>query len=160
MITADVCSESTLSMFTRNKDAELSHAPVWAEENPRIVLELKHQQQFRIPVWAGIIADRLIGSFILPGRFTIQFLTGQLNVLLKGVAPDLIHRMWFIHKGTLPNFCAAGRTSLSQRFPNKCMSHGGSKSWPANYSDLNPLDFYVALCMQDLLKSVQFVPSV
>jgi hypothetical protein len=38
----------------------------WGEENPNGVIYSRHQQQFGINVWAGIVGDCFVGLHVLP----------------------------------------------------------------------------------------------
>ena len=133
--------------FTRNGVQNFHNTHVWADENPKEVLETRHQQQFNINVWAGIIADILICPFILPGTLAgtlyCDFLTNDLNVLLEEVPFNLINLMWFMHDGAPPHSALASRAILLQRFPNKWIGRQGPTQWPARSPDLNSLDFYL-----------------
>jgi hypothetical protein len=42
----------------------------WAEENPHAAIHSRHQQQFSINVWAGIVGDCLVGPHVVPHRHT------------------------------------------------------------------------------------------
>jgi hypothetical protein len=56
--------------FTRNGTITFHNNYVWAEENLHPVVQSRHQQQFSIHVWAGIIGDVLVGPHVLPHRLT------------------------------------------------------------------------------------------
>jgi hypothetical protein len=60
---------------------------VWTDENPYAVVQSRHQQQFSINVWAGIIGDVLIGFHVFPQRLTgnsyRHFLENGLPTLLE-----------------------------------------------------------------------------
>lgn len=133
--------------FTRNGVQNFHNTHVWADVNPCAVLETRHQQQFSINVWAGIIGDSVIGPFIFHGTLTgasySEFLMEHLNVLLEAVPLHLIQNMWFMHDGAPPHFSLQARAILNQRFPNKWIGRGAATSWPARSPDLNPLDFYL-----------------
>ena len=133
--------------FTRNGVQNFHNTHVWADVNPCAVLETRHQQQFSINVWAGIIGDSVIGPFIFHGTLTgasySEFLMEHLNVLLEAVPLHLIQNMWFMHDGAPPHFSLQARAILNQHFPNKWIGRGAATSWPARSPDLNPLDFYL-----------------
>lgn len=42
----------------------------WAEENPRGKIHARHQNHFRINVWAGTVGAGVVGPHILPQRLT------------------------------------------------------------------------------------------
>ena len=49
--------------FTRDGIVNYHNLHVWAVENPHKIREARHQQQFSLNVWAGIVVDELIGPF-------------------------------------------------------------------------------------------------
>jgi hypothetical protein len=51
--------------FTRNGVITCHNNHMWAEENPHADVQSRHQQQFSINVWAGIIGDVFVGPHIL-----------------------------------------------------------------------------------------------
>jgi hypothetical protein len=40
----------------------------WAEQNPQSAIRSRHQQQFSINVWAGIVHDCVVGQQVLSNR--------------------------------------------------------------------------------------------
>jgi hypothetical protein len=72
--------------FTRNGTINFHKNHVWAEENPHAVVQSRHQQQFSMNVWAGIIGDVLVCPHVLPQRLTgnsyRHFLENYLPTLL------------------------------------------------------------------------------
>jgi hypothetical protein len=55
--------------FTRNDIMNFHNNHFWAEENPHAIVQSRHQRQFSINVWAGIL-DVLVGPHVLPKRLT------------------------------------------------------------------------------------------
>lgn len=52
--------------FTRDGIINFHNIHHWAEENPCAILQsTRHQQQFSVNVWAGIICDYLVGPVFL-----------------------------------------------------------------------------------------------
>lgn len=49
--------------FSKNAIMNFHNNHIWAYENPHGIIESRHQQQFSVNVWVGIIADNLIGPF-------------------------------------------------------------------------------------------------
>jgi hypothetical protein len=67
----------------------------WAEENPRGTFHARHQQHFRVNVWAGIVGDCLVGPRVLPrhtGNVCSDFFLNVLPRLLENV--PLAVRVW------------------------------------------------------------------
>jgi hypothetical protein len=53
-------------------DAIINHHNnhLWSYENPRGIIESRHQHKFSCNVWAGIIGDFLLGPIFLPPILT------------------------------------------------------------------------------------------
>jgi hypothetical protein len=96
---------------------------VWAEENPHAVVQSRHQQQFSINVWAGIIGDVLVGPRVLPQRLTgnsfRHFLENNLPTLLEDLPFAIRAHMWFMHDGASPHFSITVREFLDM-YPARC----------------------------------------
>lgn len=56
--------------FSRDAIQNFHNRHVWAEENPHSVIESRHQYQFSVNVWIGIVDEHLIGPHFLPLRLT------------------------------------------------------------------------------------------
>ena len=80
--------------FTRNGILNLNNMHVWADENPCAQVVQSHQHRFSINVWAGIIADHIIGPHLLPNRLTgeiyLTFLRDMLPTLLDAVPLEIL----------------------------------------------------------------------
>ncbi|KAL6418019.1 hypothetical protein ACFW04_012400 [Cataglyphis niger] len=99
---------------------------LWAEENLRAIRQHALQYRWMINIWAGIIANRIIGPYFLPPRLTgevyTNFLEHQLPELLEDSSPP--------------------RNILNAYYPNKWMGRDGPIIWPARLPDLNVLDYF------------------
>jgi hypothetical protein len=73
----------------------------------------RHQQQFSINVWTGIVGDCLVGPHGLPHRLTDNhyrdFLLHDLPKLLEDVPLAARARMWCMYGGALAHFSRAVR---------------------------------------------------
>jgi hypothetical protein len=77
---SDECSVTEDGIFNSRN----SH--LWAQENPNAKHMRSHQQSFAVEVWAGIINDHLIGTYLLPLR-----LIGDIYLtLIQGILPVLM----------------------------------------------------------------------
>ena len=94
----------------------------------------RHQHQFNLNVWAGIIDKFLIGPFFLDGKLTgakyVGFLSTRLHEILEEVPVDIRLCMRFMHDGAPPYF-------LNRHFANKWIGCGGPIAWPTCSPDLN-----------------------
>ena len=120
----------------------------------------RHQHQFSLNVWAGIIDKFFIGPFSLDWKLTgtkyVDFLSTRLREILEEVPVDIRLRMRFMHDGTPPHFSRVARQFLNRHFANKWIGRGGPIAWPARSPDLNSLDFH----LWGHLKSIVYATSI
>jgi hypothetical protein len=80
----------------------------WSGENLHGIIHSRHQQQFNTNAWAEIVGDCLVGTHILPHRFTgghyRDFLLPCLPKLLKNIPLADRARMKYMHDGAPANF--------------------------------------------------------
>ena len=73
----------------------------WDEENPRVIVHSRHQHQFSLNVWAGVIDKFFIGPFFLYGKLTgtkyVDFLSTHLHEIFEEVLVDIRLRVRFVH---------------------------------------------------------------
>lgn len=133
--------------FSRTAIRNFHNNHYWAEENPHLIEESHHQNQFSLNVWIGIIGNYLIGPFILPNRLNgpayRQFLEEELPLLLEDVPLLVRNRMWFMHDGAPAHFSVEAREFLNNTFNNRWIGRGGPQPWPPRSPDLNSLDFFL-----------------
>lgn len=143
--------------FTRDGIINSHNLHIWAEENPRAIIQTKHQQRFMVNVWAGIIGNNLIGPFFLDDRLNgaryLHFLQQYLNELLEDVPLHIRASMWFMHDGAPPHFDRLVRQHLTAVFGQQWIGRGGPSPWPARSPDLNPLDFFFWGYLKELVYS-------
>ncbi|KAL6417600.1 hypothetical protein ACFW04_012632 [Cataglyphis niger] len=121
---------------------------LWTDEgtlqNPRAIRQHALQYRWMINIWAGIIANRIIGPYFLPPRLTgevyTNFLEHQLPELLEDSSPR--KTTIFQHDGALAHFSRQARNILNAYYPNKWMGRDGPIIWPARLPDLNVLDYF------------------
>ena len=58
--------------FQRDQIVNFHNQHAWADVNPHATVEARHQQRFSVNVWAGIVGDYLVGSYVLPQRLNGQ----------------------------------------------------------------------------------------
>lgn len=133
--------------FSRNAIRNFHNNHFWAEENPHTIVEVNHQEQFSVNVWAGIVDDYLIGPFFLPRRLNGEnyrhFLENDLPVLLEDVPVLIRNRMWFMHDGAPAHFSVLARAYLDQNYNNRWIGRAGTELWPPRSPDLNSLDYFL-----------------
>lgn len=132
--------------FRRDGPINLHNLHIYADENPHGIRQTRHQVQFQINLWAGIIGHHLIGPVELPPRLNgqryLQFLQEQLPNLLEDLPLQTRINMWFMHDGAPPHFSLIVREHLNTVYPDRWIGRSGPVSWPRRSPDLNPLDFY------------------
>jgi hypothetical protein len=78
------------------------------EGNIHSVVKSRHQWQFTISVWVGIVGDYLVGPNIQPYRRTgneyQNFLVNELPTVLDDVPVTVRKLMWFMHDGAPTHF--------------------------------------------------------
>lgn len=132
--------------FSRDGVINLHNLHIYAEENPNAIRQTRHQVQFGINLWAGVIGRSLIGPVELPPRLNgqryLQFLEQQLPTLLEDLPLQTRMDMWFMHDGAPPHFSLLVREHLNRVYPGHWIGRAGPRSWPPRSPDLNPLDFF------------------
>lgn len=133
--------------FTRNGIFNFHNEHYYADENPHINHQSRHQQQFSINVWAGIVQNYLVGPFILPRRLNgqtyLHFLQENLPNLIEDVPLNIRQRLLFMHDGAPAHFSHMVRDYLNVTFQGNWIGRGGPIPWPPRSPDLNPCDFYL-----------------
>jgi hypothetical protein len=80
----------------------------------------KHQQQFSINVWAGIVGDFSVGLQVLPHRLIDNhyrnFFLYHLPKLLEDVPLPVRARVWYMHNGAPAHSSRAVRDVLSNTY--------------------------------------------
>ncbi|GFV24948.1 uncharacterized protein TNCV_884141 [Trichonephila clavipes] len=91
--------------FSREGIFNTHNSHLWAAANPHVTCTRAAQDRFLVNVWAGILGDHLIGSYILPDRLTgpryLIFLEQVLPELLDSAHVTAATRtsMWFHQDG-------------------------------------------------------------
>jgi hypothetical protein len=133
--------------FTRNGIITFHNNHMWAEENPQAVVQSRHQQQFSINVWAGIIGDILVGFHVLPQRLTgnsyRHFLENDLPTLLEDLPLAIRAHKWFMHDSAAPHFSITVGEFLGNMFSARWTGRGGPSAWPPHSPGLNSVDFHL-----------------
>ena len=135
------------AQFTRDGIFNFHNQHNWMEDNPHAIVQSRHQHQFSINVWAGIIGNELIGPHILPRRLTgnayAYFLEHDLPRLLDVIPLETRDLMWLMHDGAPPHFSIVARQFLNRAYLHRWIGRAGPVPWPPRSPDLNPLDFYL-----------------
>jgi hypothetical protein len=119
---------------------------MWAHcVNPHTTIQSSHRQRFSIDIWAGIVADCLLGPYVLPDRLTGQNYRDFLRTTLPDYFEDMplaSHRqLYFMHDGASSHFSLSAHRHLNAHYPGCWIGRGGSFAWPPCSADLILLDF-------------------
>ena len=113
--------------------------------NPHVIVHSRHQRQFGLNVWAGIIDKFLIGPFFLDGKLTgtkyVDFFSTRLHEISEEAPVDIRLRTRFMHDGAPPRFSRVARQFLNQHFANKWIGRGGPVAWPAPFPGFESIRF-------------------
>ena len=134
--------------FSRDGIVNTHNAHYWSPENPYWMRQTRHQVQWSINVWCGILGDRLVGPVFYHG-----ILNGQryLDMILRAVVEDLAENLplrdatvlWLQQDGAPPHYAHHVRAWLDGNFPGQWIGRGGPVEWPPRSPDLTPLDFFL-----------------
>jgi hypothetical protein len=121
--------------FTRDGIVNFHNTRALVEDSFLITVASRHQHQFSISAWGGILGDQLLGLVVLPNRLTGTvyhcFLVTNLPVLLEHVPLHQQQHMLFMHDGAAPHFLQIVRWYLNQTFSAQWIRCGGQVNWPA-----------------------------
>ena len=80
-------------------------------------------ERFSINVWAGIIGDQLLGTYLLPERLNgkkyLTFLQQVLPEMMTDVPPRFRRVMWFQQDGAQAHYAPEVENHLNANFPNQ-----------------------------------------
>jgi hypothetical protein len=90
-------------VFTREGLFSVHNSHLWARDNPHAIRERGYRVRFSVSLWAGIVGDIVVGSYLLPDRLTDQRYRDCLETVLpgltEGVPLALRQRLWFHDDG-------------------------------------------------------------
>lgn len=120
----------------------------WATGNPHLVQEIRPQVRFKINIWCGLVADRVIGPVFLENNLNsvryLHLLQHDLESLLDEVPLAVINKIkWFQQDGCPAHNALIIRNYLNERFPENWMGTYGPVLWPPRSPCLNPLDYFL-----------------
>ena len=92
------------------------------DNNPRKYFEIRHQHRFSLNVWAEIIGNCFIGSYILPINLTgnqfLQFLQYKLGNHLDEIVLAISSDMFIQLDGAGPHYTVPVGTCLNAIYPD------------------------------------------
>jgi hypothetical protein len=132
--------------FSRAGIVNLHNTHIWADENPHAIVQFRHQYEFSVNEWVGILGDHLVFGFlsqILNGERCLNFLRTELPVLLEDIPLEQRLNAWFMMDGAPSHFRADFRDHIALVFEENWIGRGGPVAWPARSPDLNHIHFFL-----------------
>lgn len=138
------------STFHLNGYVNRHNCRYWCEDNPNEHREAYTQRPQKENVWAGILANEVIGPFFIDGN-----LDGPKYVLLlhHHIVPAMQASAarqnipWgeviFQQDGAPAHYARLVRDYLDLVFPNRWIGRMGHIAWPPRSPDLTPLDYFL-----------------
>lgn len=131
---------TTAGMYNRR------NTHLWATQNPKAYMEIKHQGRMSMNVWCGILKNRVIGPIIFQGSLTgnryLEFLNNEIEGLLEELSIREYNNIVWHQDGAPPHNVFQVRNFLNNRF-NQWIGTYGTINWPPNSPDLTPLDNFL-----------------
>lgn len=119
----------------------------WSDSNPHWVVEDDTQNQEKVNVWAGLLADQVIGPFFIEGNLNheiyLDMLRNQIVPRVFEIAANNDFLPVFQQDGAPPHYAVPVRNYLHEQFPERWIGRRGPIEWPARSPDLTPLDFFL-----------------
>lgn len=131
--------------FGRESTWNFRNEHYWSDRNLFLGMPRNFQIRFSVKLWAGILNDRLIGTFQLDGNLTGPrynlFLRRHLPRLLRDQGVN-INQVWWMQDGCPAHHTQENLLQLRRIFGRRVISIGARIEWPPRSPDLNPLDFF------------------
>ena len=106
----------------------------------------------KINVWCGLLCSKVIGPFF----FEEKTITADiyLDTLTEYVTPQLEEfqpHVFFQQDGAPPHWGIKVCEFLDKKFPAHWIGRGGPIAWPPRSLDITPLDFFLWVCVKDVV---------
>jgi hypothetical protein len=98
-----------------------------ARDNPHATRECSYQVRFS--VWVSIVGDIIVGSYLLPGRLTVQWFRDFLETVLPGLFDDVSSR-----EAEVTVSAWRRSSALLGRYPRSWTGRGGPIVWRPSYA--------------------------
>lgn len=122
----------------------------WCQENPYEYREAHTQRPQKQNVWAGILANEIIGPFFIDGNLDgLKYLLLLHNEIVPAMRASATRQnipwneVYFQQDGAPAHFLRMVRDYLDLVFPNRWIGRGGPILWPPRSPDLTPLDYFL-----------------
>lgn len=122
----------------------------WCQENPNEIIEAHTQRPQKRNVWAGILANEIIGPFFIDGNLDgPKYLLLLHNEIVPSMRASATRQnipwadVFFQQDGAPAHFSRMVRDYLDLVFPNRWIGRHGTIFWPPRSPDLTPLDFFL-----------------
>ena len=142
------------STFTNQGMFNRKNKHFYATKNPNLYQEVRTQIRYSVNVWCGILDDRILGPFFIPGNLNAQtylhFLQTNLEEYLDNLPlRNLRDLQYFQQDGCPAHNALIVADYLDLRFPNSWIGTRGPVAWPPRSPCLNPLDYFLWGCLKN-----------
>lgn len=136
------------SCFTNNGIFNRNNFHYYADHNPYVIRETRHQVRFSLNVWCGIIGNRLIGPYIFDGNLTgeryLNFIARDLEDFFDDLPLDVLQNLEYFQQDGAPAHNTRNVANfLNNRFINNWIGTNGHVRWPPRSPDLTCLDYFL-----------------
>lgn len=134
------------STFTNNGLFNRRNHHHWAEANPHLIREARHQTRFSVNVWCGLLGNRVVGPYFIDGTLNgqkyLQFLQTHLTEFLDNLPMIQNVNCWYQNDGAPAHNTLPVQEFLNNNFGAQWIGRNGPVAWPPRSPDLNPLDYF------------------
>uniref|UniRef100_A0ABD2X775 DUF4817 domain-containing protein n=1 Tax=Trichogramma kaykai TaxID=54128 RepID=A0ABD2X775_9HYME len=139
------------STFGRDDTFNTHNHHHYAEENPHVTVQTKHQTRLSTNKWVRIVGNNIIGPINFPipltSVFYSNFLRNRLRILIQNIPDARFGNIIYQHDGAPQHTADITLDVLDNLFPGRWIGQGrGDRQpvirWPPRSPDLNPLDFF------------------
>ncbi|CAK1594725.1 unnamed protein product [Parnassius mnemosyne] len=131
-------------MFTHNEIWNRRNQCYWSKRKTQPLRESSPEDRFSVNVWAGIHRNAIIGPIFINGPINekkfLDLLNGTISEYIDNLSLDGSHRLWFQLDGNPAHSGFRVRERLSEMFGEQIIGRHGLHKWPAQSSDLSPLN--------------------
>lgn len=151
-----ICFSDEATFFL-NGNVNKHNCRYWSQENPHEFREAHTQKPQKVNVWAGILANKIVGPFFIEGNFTGEKYLDLLRRSIKPAIAQIIEtevddhgeplltedNVMYQQDGAPPHYAREVRQYLDETFANKWIGRRGAYEWPPRSPDLTPMDFFL-----------------
>lgn len=132
----------------------------WADENPFLAREVRHQIKWGFNVWIGIIGGHIVGPVFYNDNLNaaryLDMLQTDVAECIMELPLGTVQNMFFQQDGAPPHNAQIVSDFLNNEYGGSWIGNRGPILWPARSPDLTPLDFFVWGFLKDRVYSKSY----